>query len=127
MPLLPIDRGAISQLRQALAGSQSQLDAARVEVALARAQLAQAQARGDADHRLQSLQDAVAHSEASLAAAARGRSGLVERIRLQADQLFVGNDPADMVQALQGDVPIALLPVRLETRYLDDGQRLAIR
>lgn len=127
MPLLPINRGPITELRQALAGSQSQLDAARVEVALGRAQLAQAQSQGDAEQRIQSLQDALVHSEASLAAAARGRSGLVERIRLQSDQLFVGNDRAEMVQALQGDVPIALLPLRLETRYLDGGQRLAIR
>ena len=127
MPLLPIDRGPISELRNALAGSQSQLDAARVEVALARAQLAQAQSQGDAEHRIRSLQDALADSEASLKAVAGGRQGLVDRIRLHSDQLLLGNDREAMVQALQGDVPIALLPVRLETRYLDGGQRLAIR
>lgn len=127
MPLLPIDRGPISELRKALVGSQSQLDDARVDAALARAQLAQAQAQGDAGHRIQALKEALAQSEASLKAVASGRTGLIDRIRLQSDQLFVGNDRAEMVQALGGDVPIALLPVRLETRYLDQGQRLAIR
>jgi hypothetical protein len=127
MPLLPIDRGPISELRQALAGSQSQLDAARVAVALARTQLGQARAEGDAAHRIRALEDELAHAEAALQAVARGRTNLVDRIRLQSDQLFVGNDEELMVQALQGDVPIALLPVRLETRYLDGGQRLAIR
>lgn len=127
MPLLPIDRGPISQLRQALAGSQSQLDTARVDVAFARAQLAQARSVGAPAPRLQSLAEALAQSEAALQALSRERSGLVDSIRAQSAQLFVGNDPADMVQALQGDVPIALLPVRLETRYLDQGQRLAIR
>jgi hypothetical protein len=127
MPLLPINRGPITELRQALTASQGPLDAARVEAAFARTQLAQAQAQGASAQRVASLQEALAQSESALQAAARTRTGLVERIRLQSNQLLVGNDRSDMVQALQGDVPIALLPVRLETRYLDGGQRLAIR
>lgn len=127
MPLLPIDRGPITELRRSLAEAQPRLDAARVDLAQARAQLAQARAQGDAAQRLQALQQAVAHGEAALQAASRDRQRLIDGIREQATGLFAGLDPAAAVQALQGDVPIALLPVRLETRYLDDGQRLAIR
>jgi len=127
MALLPIDRGPIGQARAELAESQRALDAARVEVALARSQLASAQAQGDDPFRIESLQQAVKQSEAALAAVAGGRTGLVGRIRERSEILLAQRDPAEMVQALQGDVPIALLPVRLETRYLDGGQRLAIR
>ena len=127
MPLLSIDRGPITQLRQALTDSQRGLDAARVDVAMARAQLARARSQGEASHIVASLQLAVAQGEAALKTAADGRQSLVDGIRVQSDQLLVGNDRAEMVQALQGDVPIALLPLRLETRYLEGGQRLAIR
>ncbi len=127
MPLLPIDRGPITELRKALADSQRGLDAARVDVALARAQLAKARSQGEAAHIVSSLEQAVVQGETALKAAAGGRQSLVDGIRLQSDRLLVGNDRAEMVRALHGEAPIALLPVRLETRYLDNGQRLAIR
>jgi hypothetical protein len=127
MPLLPIDRGPITELRKALAGTQSQLDAARVDAALTRAQLAQAQAQGDAAHRVDALKEAVAASDAALKAASGGRQQLIEAIRTQSNRILGNKGLADMVQALEGEVPIALLPLRLETRYLDAGQRLAIR
>ncbi len=127
MPLLPIARGPIAQARAALAETQRRLDAARVEVALARGALASALAQGDAAFRVDALKQAVTQGEAALAAVAGGRTGLVDQIRQHSERLLEQRDPADMVQALSGDVPIALLPVRLETRYLDQGTRLAVR
>lgn len=127
MPLLPIDRGPITELRKALAGTQSQIEAARVEAALHRAQLAQALAQGDAAHRVDALKAAAVASDAALKVAHGGHQQLIDAIRTQSDRLLGNGDLADMVQALEGEVPIALLPLRIETRYLDAGQRLAIR
>ncbi|MDP1901505.1 MAG: hypothetical protein Q8K96_13780 [Rubrivivax sp.] len=127
MPLLPIDRGPIGQARAALAESQLALDAARVEVALARTALGSALAQGDAAFRIDALKQAVTQGEAALAAVAGARTGLVHDIRGHSEGLLDQRDPGLMVQALRGDVPVALLPVRLETRYLDQGARLAIR
>lgn len=131
MPLLPLDRAPLTALRQALADQHTRLDAARVDLALARTQLAQARAQGQAEHRQQALREAVAQGEAALQEADAGRRGLLDGIRAQAEHLRVGDDWDAMAQALRGDVPVALLPLRLETRHLSDaeggGPRLAVR
>lgn len=127
MPLMPIDRGPISELRAALSNSQGRLDAARVEVALARQQHAAALANGDVDFRAEALQEEVRRSEIALGGFARDRSSLVVDIGKASQALLAERDPGLMVESLQGDVPIALLPVRIETRYRDNGSKLAIR
>ena len=127
MPLLPIDRRAISAQRAALRASQTTLDAARVDAALARAQLATAKANGDPAFRTASLQAEVERSEGVLQQAATGRTQSIHAIRNSSAQLLANHDEALMVQALGGDVPIALLPVRIETRFRNNGSTLAIR
>ncbi|MBL8313126.1 MAG: hypothetical protein JNK55_05205 [Rubrivivax sp.] len=127
MPLLNLNRGPITALRQQLAQSQPPLDAARVDLALARSQLALAQSRGDEAFRVDALRAEVAAAEQLLRERARGRNALLQEISLASNQLLVAADPTPMVEALEGDIPVALLPVRLETRYLDNRTRLAIR
>ena len=127
MPLMPLDLGPISGLRSVLSESQGRLDAARVEVALARQQHAAALANGDADFRVAALEEEVRRSEIALGGFSRDRISLVTDIRQASAVLLAERDPALMVDALQGDVPIALLPVRIETRYRNQGTSLAIR
>ena len=127
MPLMPLDLGPISGLRTALSESQGRLDAARVDVALARQQHAAALANGSADFQVVALQEEVRRSEIALGGFSRDRVSLVTDISRASAVLLAQRDPALMVDALQGDVPIALLPVRIETRYRSQGTSLAIR
>src|SRR4030081_1157745 len=78
--------------------------------------------------------DALAPIVARLAELKREQKNLVERRRelnLELDRLANGllreRDPALLAEALDGGAPIALFPVRLETRYVRQGSALRIR
>jgi hypothetical protein len=133
MPLLDLDRAPIQALRESLAQSQGTLDAARVDAALARKLLDAAQAKAGAADRIEALQAEVQRAQAALLQSQAARASLLQQIREASGRLLVGADPADMVSSLSGDIPVALLPLRLETRFVEgapfgrQGLVLAVR
>jgi len=124
MPRLDLNLGPINGLRQdaaALVAQQSQLDT----------RLLQQAARIDA-LKLQGapLVDAQADLEKlrqSRAELARRRAELDLRLDAGVNDLVLQRDPALLAEALDGGQPIALFPVRLETRYVQGGNALRIR
>ncbi|HSW22910.1 MAG TPA: hypothetical protein VLJ62_09095, partial [Burkholderiaceae bacterium] len=127
MPRIDIDlsgfvaaRGGLAQL----ATEQRTLDA---EIAELRRRSAGAQRAGADD---------AAALQRRIAQAQRNRQALVERRRALnrefdalAERLAAGRDPSQLVEGLDGRQPLALLPVRIETRYLtrNDQRTLCIR
>ena len=104
--------------REKLLSSAAKLGA---DIAAYQSAAAQAIAAGNA---------AAAHAAQQKADAARQKKGAIQdklvdvnnRVRDQIDRL-IEFDPCDA----EADVPLALFPVRLETRYSDDGRQLRIR
>ncbi|MCU1428821.1 MAG: hypothetical protein JWL83_2821 [Actinomycetia bacterium] len=112
-------------------GKAAELAAARDEIVSRAAQLA-----ADADaarveaRRAASVRDAAAFEQASNVVAEthgarRSALGGLTALDTQIADLVaqLAGDPCD----LEPDVPLALLPVRLETRYSDDGSTLRVR
>ncbi len=124
MPRLDINLDRVNGLRQdaaRLAAQQSQLDQ----------QLLQQAARIVA---LKQQNAGVADAESELAGLRQRRAELARRraeldLKLDAgvNALVPQRDPALLAEALDGGQPIALFPVRLETRYVQGGNALRIR
>ena len=90
---------------------------ARREVALARGDDAAAAAAAAELARLTREQGKVIRAEQ----AAR------ERLRVLSDRLVAQRTPEDAVATLAGNVPVLMLPTRLETRFSAGGQQLDVR
>ncbi len=83
-------------------------------------------ARGDAAgaKKAQARADAAAKGRAS---AIREASDARSRIGALSDGILAARTPEDAVATLTGDVPVLLLPARLETRFAESAQRLDVR
>ncbi len=118
MTRLDLDLATFTAARAALGQIAAKQRAADADIAAARQALALA-VRAGADAQ------ATAALNAQLARATSARSALVaERTSLQrrfddlADRVVLRHDPSTLVASLDGAQPIALLPMRLETRYV---------
>ncbi len=129
MPRLDLNLSPLNQQRQALAALQSQQFELDTALAAQQAALDAALRAGESPNVTGMLREQVNESRAA-------RQQLLGQLREQArgiDQLSNGLlgelDPARMAEALDGGLPIALLPMRLETRYFppDQAQSLRIR
>lgn len=97
------------------------------EVARLEKELEDARARGAASRRLDALRRRVDEARSRHDDTVRDLDALrthSDRLRDDLDEIVVPLD--DPLAAFEGDVPIALLPVRLETRFTDDGLRVRI-
>ncbi len=127
MPRLDLNLSALNQQRRELAALQSQQLELDNALATQQAALDAALRAGESPNVIGMLQEQVNESRAA-------RQQLLNRLREQAlgiDQLSNGLlgelDPARMVEALDGGQPIAILPMRLETRYFPPGQAQSLR
>ena len=124
MARIEIDRQPFVQARgelSALAAEQRRLDAgiARLQQALAAAQRNGGRDAGQ-------FEGPLARARAERQALQRRRDGLLREFDARADAALgalPNRDPSLLVQSLDGAHPIAMLPLRIETRYLQrDGQ-----
>ena len=119
MPRIDIDLAPFRAARENLAGLAAERRRLDHDITQAEQALHRAERSGGADtptlqRRVQEAKRARQSLIERAAGARRAFDDLAERIRAR-------RDPSQLVQSLDGDRPIALLPLRLETRYLDRG------
>ena len=131
MPRIQLDLSGLTAARQAL---QEQVVAQRAldaDVAAAKAALDAATRAGQSTNFTVPLQVALQQAQANRTAAKQQQATLSERIDAIANGLLQQRDPSLMVGSLDGRHPIALMPMRIETRYLQPApavvDRLCIR
>lgn len=122
MPRLDLDLGALDGQRRLLRDAVAEQAIADRRVADAQAALSRATA-ADADRLAAAAREAV---DARTALQKRRRDLQADIDRL-AGGLVGQRDPSTLVESMDGQQPIALLPVRLETRYVPVGQPTALR
>jgi hypothetical protein len=117
MPRIDIDLGRFAATRGELEQLATQQRSADAEVTIAKRALESAVRAGADPTNTASLRD-------RLAAVLAARGNIVERRRVLnrafddlANGAVAGRDPATLVGSLDGRQPIAMLPMRLETRY----------
>ena len=117
---------AIAAARAALAAAEAALAGNEAQQADARRELAELQAAGADRLQLRAQQRLIvtlAAAHGRLAAAVEAARAEVQRLRDAA----AATGPEALVAGLDGQVPVALLPVRLETRFAADRSNLRIR
>lgn len=99
-----------------------------VEVALERARRngETAAARGDRARAERSRAEALRLEREQEALAGR-RAATAARLRELSEALAATTPPPDAIASLTGEVPVLMLPARLETRFFDGGDTLKIR
>ena len=131
---IDFDLSGIAQARSRLRALDARRAGVEADVAAARRSLEDLRRRG-------ATPAAVARAEAKLDRLDAERSDLVDRLRETGgrigsladglvDEISPGRDALDpglAVSALDGRIPVALLPVRIETRFGDDRKSLQIR
>ncbi len=117
---------AITRARARVADGQDRLRAIGFDAADAQGRRDLALARGD--------ESAAAGAAAELTRLARERDKVIraeqaarERLIGLSDKLLDQRTPEQAVASLVGDVPVLMLPARLETRFSSGGQQLDVR
>ncbi|MGA7949977.1 MAG: hypothetical protein WCA45_07435, partial [Thiobacillaceae bacterium] len=127
MPRLDLNLSALNEQRQAVVALHAQQRQLDNTIAARQAALDAALRAGQSPNVTGILQQQVDDARAQ-------RQTLVNQIRGQrvsidqfANGLLGKLDPSNMAEALDGGQPIALLPMRIETRYAPDPNTLRIR
>jgi hypothetical protein len=121
------DRDGIARARSALDALATELTTLGAELAARRAELAQLRATSRAARALERAERRVAKLERQRAALHERRGELSGLVGVAASGLLDELDPETAVESLDGKVPVALLPVRIETRFADANTTLHIR
>src|SRR5437773_9608652 len=127
---IDIDLNAFAATRAELDRLAARQRAVDADIAAAKRALESALRAGASADERQSLDARVTEAQAARGALVEQRRALNRRFDALADGVLVGRDPSALVASLHGDLPIALLPMRLETRYVtppDQSTRLRIR
>jgi hypothetical protein len=122
-----LDLAALTRSRQELASVTAEQTAVRVELAGSQATLEQLRRTVTDAAALADAERAVAELEARRATLHDRRSGLMGGIGDLATELLADRDIGDSVRTLDANLPIAMLPVRIETRFAPDLSKLDIR
>ena len=125
MPDLDLER--IASHRTELGALATELTALGAELAARQAELADLRVTGRGARALERAERRVAELERRRAALHERRSELSGLVGVAASGLLDEIDPETAVESLDGKVPVALLPVRIETRFADANTTLHIR
>jgi hypothetical protein len=106
---------------------ESRLRTTAVRLAAAEAERVRLAAEGAAEVRIARAESLVAGLRTEHDSLRRDIDGRVADLRDLSDSIVGVIDPAQFVASLDGRTPIALLPVRLETRFFAGGTELRIR
>jgi hypothetical protein len=120
----PVDLSPITAARADLAAQAASLQRAADALAAVERELAAAKRAGRTDAVLEKKGE---RQRAELERLRRERDAARTNVKAASDLLVGAVDGAELVETLDAKVPIALLPVRLETRFGDAGRRLRVR
>jgi hypothetical protein len=127
MPRLSLNLDALKAARAELAALEPERRAIDAELAQAQTALERAQRAGSSPNVTVPLEQRIQAARARRNDTIQQRTQLSARIDELAGGLLQGRDPADLIEALDARHPIALLPVRLETRYVPELAPTALR
>ena len=128
MARIDIDLSGFAATRSDIGALAARQRAAEAEITSARGALDAAIRAGAAEDESQTLAARLAAAQAARQAIVAERARLQQRLDGMANAVVRQRDPAAMVATLDGHLPIALLPMRLETRYFSEpGKPLRLR
>jgi hypothetical protein len=127
MPRLDLNLDAISQARNELGTTLQALDRSAYRLAEAKENLKRAQRDGASANVTGELTAQIAALESEHRQLAADRARFLASISALSQELLRQRDPAQLINSLDGALPVSLFPVRLETRFFDAGKRLRIR
>ncbi len=128
MPRIDIDLSGFTRTRTELDRLALRQRTAEAKIASAKTALDAAVRSGASADERKALSARVASAQAARNALVTERRTLQNRMDELADGLVRNRDPSTLVGALDGHIPIALLPMRIETRYFRvPGQPIRLR
>jgi hypothetical protein len=128
MALIDINLSGIALIRTRLEQVAAQLRAADAELAIAKQALDAAIRSGASAADTAPLSGRIVTAQLARSSLVEQRRGLNQRLDELANDIAGRQDPAALVASLDGHQPIALLPMRIETRYFSvPGQPLRLR
>jgi hypothetical protein len=127
MPRIDLNLSAVAKERLSLQSLQSEQRRVERDLAEKQAALDAAERAGESPNVTGMLREAVVQAGLTRQRVAEKRRNLSAEIDGLANGLLRERDPAQMVESMDGGQPIALLPMRLETRYFPPGQPNSLR
>ena len=118
MPRIQLNLDALTAARAELDALESERRTIDADLTDAQSTLERTRSAGASPNVTVPLEGRIEAARARRNEALRQRAQLSARIDDLAAGLLQGRDPSQMIEALDGRHPIALLPVRLETRYV---------
>ena len=118
MPRIDLDLRGLDAARKELQEQTARQRALDLDIATAQAALDKARRAGESRDTISVLERRLTDAKQSRAGAVAQQRATRTRIDALADGLLRERDPSSLVEALDAKHPIALLPVRLETRYV---------
>lgn len=123
----PADLAALARAREEARQLESQRRVDQARLRAAEAQLARLLAAGGPPARIEAMTRRVDELADALAETTRRIEEVQALIAELLDRIARADSPESTVASLDGQVPVALLPLRIETRFADGGATLHIR
>lgn len=127
MPLLDLNRSAIAAARAQLERQRDTQRSQRAALAQAQTELTNLQRQGAGSAVLRRQQTQVAKRAAVARNSVDATTAQIANIRQLSEGLLAQRDPSLLVQALDTQHPVLLMPVSIQTRYDDAPTRLMVR
>ena len=127
MPRIDLNLSVLARERLSLQLLQAEQRRLELDLAARRAALDAAQRAGESPNVTGALRESIKQAALARQSLADKRRSVSTTIDGLADGLLRELDPARMVESMDGGQPIALLPMRLETRYFPPGQPNSLR
>jgi hypothetical protein len=127
MPRIALDLSSLNQERRALQTLIAQQRGIDRQLGKQQDDLAAALRAGESPNVTVPLQQSITDSLAARQQLLNRRHEIERGIDRIADGLLRQRDPAQLVQTMDGGQPIALLPMRMETRYVPSGRPNKLR